>query len=147
MKRVLTLGWKAALSLPLEDKNTHHQDELCEAQHMYKITFLQFFLAIFKFYFDSICLSTKRVSIHYLCNFKEAAQKRWDVWFHTFLNSDDKGMSFHGDEPTVAVNQVSQVLRHGQRCCCNCERLRTHIHTHTRSETRSRRPVTKNYYL
>lgn len=26
-RQVLTLGWKAALSLPLEDKNTHHTDQ------------------------------------------------------------------------------------------------------------------------
>lgn len=32
MKLVLTLGWKAVLSLPLEDKNTQHQNELYEAR-------------------------------------------------------------------------------------------------------------------
>lgn len=47
-------------------------------------------------------------------NVTEAGPKRRDQWFHTFLNSDDEGMSFHGDKSTVAINQVGQVLCHGQ---------------------------------
>lgn len=31
----------------------------------------------------------------------------------TFVDSDNEGMAFHWDESTVAIYQVSQVLRRG----------------------------------
>lgn len=49
----------------------------------------------------------------------------------TFVDSDNEGASSWGDEPTVAVNQVSHVFCRRQRCRGDCEGLCAHTHAHT----------------
>lgn len=42
---------------------------------------------------------------------------------HTFLNSNNKGVSLHRSETTITIDQVGHVFRGVERHSCNCERL------------------------
>lgn len=51
------------------------------------------------------------------------------VMYLTFVDSDYEGVRSWGDEPTVAINQISHVFCCSQGCCGDCERLHTRAHT------------------
>lgn len=42
---------------------------------------------------------------------------------HTFLNSNNKGVSLHRSETTITIDQVGHVFSGVERHSCNCERL------------------------
>lgn len=106
-KAVLTWGWTAALFLPLEDKNTHRQEESRRVMFICQISF-----------HPCAWMWQKTVLTH-------NPLSKWDRSL-TFLHTDDEGMRFVWEESAVTIDQVSQVLGHGQRCRRHRERLQTH---------------------